>query len=136
MDLVKSCTFVGLEGKSPTFDQVYPGNGVHCPVYLFIGRYVVNDLNPLQVLVVIDLVPDDVMIRHELEQVLLDLHFQCELLVHVAGEELAQIEEVMPINFLKYLDGEHVLTALDLVPQGLQHVGHPDVGLPGRDLRE
>ena len=62
----------------------------------------------------------------------MDLQLLDELWVLLRGEQLQQVDEIVPIDLLKHLQIEHVSPTLQIMPQGLQHIRDPDVRLPCR----
>lgn len=56
---------VSMSGKLPSFSHIFPRNGIHGTVDFFIGRYVVNDLDSLQVFIIIDLITDNEVLTQE-----------------------------------------------------------------------
>jgi len=134
MILIEDSIFVCLLCKSKPINRIHPRNGIHSPINFLIGGNVINNLNPLQVPIKVDLIGHNVVFAHELQQGIMYFHPSGKLFVLFGGKQLSEVEIIMAVYFLQNLDAQHVLSALYLVAEHLQHVTYSDVGLPGGDL--
>ncbi len=77
--------------KSPRFSHVYPRNSIHSTVNLFIGRYVINNFNTLQVLIILNVISHDVLITEKLQQWDMHFHLFNKLAVHLRFEQFNKV---------------------------------------------
>jgi hypothetical protein len=89
-----------MSSKFPAFSHIFPRNGVHGTVNLFVNRDVVNDLDSLQVLIIVHLITNDVVFTQKFGQRCMDFERFDKIGVHFRAEELSEVKEVFAVDFL------------------------------------
>jgi hypothetical protein len=131
MHLIDAIMLIGLNSNGKGLVDIDPTGHIQRPINLLIGGNIINDFNPLEVLIIGHGVLHKEPIRQILHKMMLNVQFPPYLLILFGGKQLTHTVVVVGIDGLDCLQRENVPADGGVVTEQVQQGRDAQERLPG-----